>query len=348
MTMKRRTLIAALSGLALMAGASTALAQEVTLRFSNWLPPTHPIITRMVEPWAADVAAATEGRVTVQILPALGAPGAHFDMVRNGVADLAFGVHAYTPERFKLTEIVELPFTAENAQVNSIAYWRTYDQFFASANEHDGTRLLGMWVPGSYQLFTRDGVAGIDDLNGLRIRVPGAIVERIATQLGLVSISSPLTEAYDQISRGIIDGMFQTYATVIDFNMTAHIPVFMTVPGGFSVSSQFLVMSDAAWNRISPADQEAIAALSGEAMVSRFAAVWQEHNGGADADLVAAGVTKIDLTGDELARVQDLLAPLQEGWLSEARERGVEADAALAFYREQIDAVAAELGVPAN
>ncbi|WP_108483007.1 TRAP transporter substrate-binding protein [Oceaniglobus ichthyenteri] len=346
--MKKRTLITALSGLAMIASVTTAFAQDVSLRFSNWLPPTHPIVTNMVEPWAADVAKATEGRVTVQILPALGAPGAHFDLVSNGVADIAFGVHAYTPERFKLTEIVELPFTAENAQVNSIAYWRTYDEFFASADEHAGTRLLGLWVPGSYQLFTREGVAGIDDLQGLRIRVPGAIVERIATQLGLVSISSPLTEAYDQISRGIIDGMFQTYATVMDFNMTEHMPVLMTVPGGFSASSQFMVISDAAWARISPEDQEAIAALSGEAMVSRFAAVWQEHNGGADADLVAAGVTKIDLTGEELSRVEELLAPIKDGWLEEANARGVDADAALAFYREAIDTVAQELGVPAN
>lgn len=346
--MKKRTLITALSGLALIASVTSAFAQDVSLRFSNWLPPTHPIVTNMVEPWAADVAKATEGRVTVQILPALGAPGAHFDLVSNGVADIAFGVHAYTPERFKLTEIVELPFTAENAQVNSIAYWRTYDEFFASADEHAGTRLLGLWVPGSYQLFTREGVAGIDDLQGLRIRVPGAIVERIATQLGLVSISSPLTEAYDQISRGIIDGMFQTYATVMDFNMTEHMPVLMTVPGGFSASSQFMVISDAAWARISPEDQEAIAALSGEAMVSRFAAVWQEHNGGADADLVAAGVTKIDLTGEELSRVEELLAPIKDGWLEEANARGVDADAALAFYREAIDTVAQELGVPAN
>jgi TRAP-type C4-dicarboxylate transport system substrate-binding protein len=345
--MTTRTLTAALTGLAMLAG-STAMAQDVTLRFSNWLPPTHAILTDMIEPWAAEVEEATEGRVSVEILPALGAPAAHFDLVKNGVADIAFGVHAYTPERFKLTEIVELPFTAENAQVNSIAYWRTYDKYFAEADEHEGTHLLGLWVPGSYQLFTREGVEGVDDLDGLRIRVPGAIVERIATQLGLVSISSPLTEAYDQISRGIIDGMFQTYGTVTDFNMTEHMPVLMTVPGGFSASSQFLVVSDAAWDKIDPADQEAIMELSGEAMVSRFATVWQDHNTEATGILEEAGVKTIPLEGEELAAVEALLNPLADGWLEEAKARGVEAEEALEFYRNEIEAVAGELGVPAN
>ncbi|WP_417476042.1 TRAP transporter substrate-binding protein [Leisingera sp.] len=346
--MIRRNFIAAVSSLTLLASATSALAEDVVLRFSNWLPPTHPILTDMIEPWAAEVKAATEGRVSVQILPALGAPGAHFDMVRNGVADIAFGVHGYTPERFKLTEMVELPFTAENAQVNSIANWRTYQKYFMEANEHEGTHLLGLWVPGSYQLFTRAGVEGVDDLDGLRIRVPGAIVEQIATKLGLVSISSPLTEAYDQISRGIIDGMFQTYGTVLDFNMSEHMPVVMTVPGGFAASSQFIVVGDAAWNRISPEDQEAINALSGEAMVSKFATVWQAHNAKAIDELMAGGLTRIELAGADLDEMKERLAPIWDQWTEDAKAKGVDADAAVAFYQEQLDEVAEELGVDRN
>lgn len=346
--MERRTFTAALSGLALLASGTAAFAEDVVLRFSNWLPPTHPIVTDMIEPWAADVAEATEGRVTLQILPALGAPGAHFDMVRNGVADIAFAVHGYTPERFKLTEMVELPFTAENAQVNSIANWRTYQEYFMGADEHEGTHLLGLWVPGSYQLFTRTGVEEIGDLDGLRIRVPGAIVEQIATELGLVSISSPLTEAYDQISRGIIDGMFQTYGTVMDFNMTEHMPVVFTVPGGFAASSQFMVVDEDAWNRISAEDQAAIDALSGEAMVSRFAAVWQEHNATSAEALMEGGLTRHELEGEDLARMQELLAPIRSQWVEAASERGVDAAAAWDFYQGQLDAVAEELGVSRN
>ena len=46
-------------------GACGFSAQAQTVwRFSNWLPPTHHVITEMIQPWAADVEKATEGRVT--------------------------------------------------------------------------------------------------------------------------------------------------------------------------------------------------------------------------------------------------------------------------------------------
>jgi len=342
--LSKKSLLA--TSIALLASHTAALAQEVTWRFSNWLPQQHAVVTKMVEPWARDVEAATEGRVKIQILPALGAPAAHYELVRNGVADIAFGVHSYSPERFKLTEIVEVPFTAENALVNSIAYWRTYNQFFLDKNEHEGTKLLGLWVPGSYQLFTNNKVDDLEDLDGIKIRIPGVLVERLANALGMVTISSPLTEAYDQVSRGIIDGMFQNYVTVIDFNMTQHMPQLFTLPGGFSASSQFLVVNENSWNSISPEDQAAIEKLSGEAMVRRFAAVWQEDNSAAFAKLAEAGVTVHPIEGDVLENIRSKISFLEEEWVEEASAKGADAKGAMTFFREEIDRVASELGVP--
>lgn len=345
--MKKLSTTWLLAGATILAGHA-ASADNVTLRFSNWLPPTHPIITRMVEPWAADVEKATEGRVKVQILPALGAAPAHFDLAQNGVADIAFGVSSYSPERFKLTEIAEIPFTSENAQVLSIAYWRTYTSFFLDQNEHEGTKLLGLWVPGSYQLFTNDRVHDLAQLDGIKIRIPGTLVGKIADALGMVSISSPLTEAYDQVSRGIIDGMFQNYITVIDFNMAQYMPQLFMLPGGFSASSQFLVMNEAAWERISPEDQAAIDALSGETLVSRFSTVWQEDNSAALARLEEAGVTVHKIEGAELEAMHERLGFIEAGWIEDASALGVDGAEAMSYFRAELENVAEELGVPIN
>lgn len=246
-----------LAGATVLAGHA-ASADDVTLRFSNWLPPTQPIITRMVEPWAADVKKATEGRVKVLILPALGAAPAHFDLVQNGIADIAFGVSSRSPERFKLTE------------------------------------------------------------------------------------------ACDQVSRGIIDGMFQNHITVIDFNMTQYLPQVFILPGGFSASSQFLVMNEAAWDRIAPEDQAAIEALSGEALVRRFSGEWQADNSAALARLEEAGVTVHRIEGAELDAMHERLAFVEAGWIEEASALGVDGAAAVTHFRAELEKVAEELGVPVN
>ena len=58
-----KTLNLALAGLLL--SAAPLLAQELVM--SSWLPPKHPIVVNALEPWAADVEKATEGRVSVRI-----------------------------------------------------------------------------------------------------------------------------------------------------------------------------------------------------------------------------------------------------------------------------------------
>ena len=102
-----------LGGLALLAGAlglhNQAIAQT-TLTVSSWLPPKHVIVAEMLMPWAESVEEATEGRVKIKVLPkALGKPPAHFDIARDGLADITYGIHGYQPGRFVLNSTAEVP-----------------------------------------------------------------------------------------------------------------------------------------------------------------------------------------------------------------------------------------------
>lgn len=341
--MRAFVLTAAASALIALAGPASA---QTVLRFSNWLPPTHHVLTEMVQPWAADVEKATEGRVKVQVLPALGAAPAHYDLVKSGVADLAFSVHAYTPNRFKLTEMAELPFSTDHAVVNSLAYWRTYQKHFAKLNEHEGVVLLGLWTNGPYQLFTKaNAFTSMDAVKGIKVRVPGTTVEKITKSLGMTPISSPLSEAYEQISRGVIQGMFQQKETVVAFNMTQHMPAASFVPGGFAHSSQYMVINAAKWQSLEPRDRAAIEKLSGEAMVRRFSAVWQAKEDEALGKLKAAGVNVTEVSGPLLADLRAKLAYVEQEWLADASKKSPDAKAALAEYRGLLQSVARELGV---
>jgi TRAP-type C4-dicarboxylate transport system substrate-binding protein len=344
----RQLLTGSAAGLALAvfgAGASVQ-AEEIVLRYSNWVPATHPIITRVIEPWGQELSEATEGRVSVEVMPALGPPPGHFDLVANEVADLAFSVHGYTPGRFVLTQLGELPLTHNHAVVNSLAYWNTYERFFMDANEHEGTRLLGLWTNGPYQLtMNGDLLTSMDAVEGKRIRVPGPVVEQVTTTLGMVPISSSVTDAYEQISRGVIDGMFQQLETVYNFNLTEYLTHVSVIPGGFAHSSQFVVMSEAAYERLSDADKAALDALSGEALVRRFAEMWQSEEEEAIGKLEEGGTVFFDLPPELQEEVSEALAFIREEWIEAANERGVDGAAALAFYESEIERIAAELGV---
>src|SRR5690606_17932622 len=101
--------------------------------------------TEILQPWANNVAEATEGRVKVQLLPALGRPPAHFDLVRDGVADAALSVQAYTADRFPSAYGMTFPGYADDAESAAVAYWRTHQEHFAKLDEFKGTKLLGLY-----------------------------------------------------------------------------------------------------------------------------------------------------------------------------------------------------------
>ena len=122
-------------GLAAMLAGAPASAQTVW-RFSNWVPPTHPLTVEVFNVWAKNVETATKGRVKITFVSALGNPPSHVDLVKDGVADVAMSVNSYTANRFSLSEGVELPFLAPDGMSSCIAYWKTYEKFFTKADEY--------------------------------------------------------------------------------------------------------------------------------------------------------------------------------------------------------------------
>ncbi len=323
-------------------GASSALAENVTIRFSNWLPPTHYIITDMIQPWMDQVQEATEGRVTFQIQPALGAPAAHFDLVSTGVADLGFVPHSYTPARFKLTEMGELPFTSDDAVDNSVAYWRTYQKFMLGANEHKGVKLLSFWTTTPQQLFMTNVIDDASDLEGNKVRVTSPTLEAATKAFGLTPITASTSDIYEMMSRGTVDGTFFQPDSIVAFRLSDYVKTQVNVPGGFAHSSQMLIVNQDKWDNISPEDQAAIEALSGEAMSRAFAAVWDAKAQEGAAALAELGMTTKAIEGDELADLKDQLSYLREDWIKSAGERGVDGDAALAYYEDQLAELTAQ------
>lgn len=319
-----------------------ALAENVTLRFSNWLPPTHYIVTEMIQPWMDKVAEATEGRVTFQIQPALGAPAAHLDLVATGVADLAFMPHGYTPARFKLTEIGELPFTSDDAVSNSVAFWRTYQKFMMGVDEHRGVKLLSIWTTTPSQLFLAGEVTRLDEVAGKKIRVTSPTLEAVARTLDLTSITAASSEIYEMMSRGTVDGTFFQSDSVVAFRLVDFVKSQISVPGGFVHSSQMLIMNPAMWDKISAEDQAKIDALSGEAMSRAFAEVWDAKAKEGDVTLAEAGVTVTEVGGEALDSLKQDLSFLRTDWVAAANDRGIDGEAALAFYHAQIEELSAE------
>ena len=104
----RRSMLATMgAALATPALVRRAHAAEVTLRLHHFLPAMAPIQKALFEPWAAEIAEASQGRIEIQMFPAMqlgGKPPQLADQVRKGICDIAWTLPVYTPDRFLVGE----------------------------------------------------------------------------------------------------------------------------------------------------------------------------------------------------------------------------------------------------
>jgi len=120
---------------------------SIELKVSHYLPPNHTFQKELVR-WGDDLDRGSGGRLKLRIYPAsqLGPVNRQFDLVRNGIADIAVGLHGATPGRYPMTELASLAFQSPDAGNNSAVTSKRLTELAPEylANEHQGMRILWM------------------------------------------------------------------------------------------------------------------------------------------------------------------------------------------------------------
>lgn len=331
-----------LMGLAALV-ASAPVAAQVTLNASSWVPPSHPITATMLVPLCNDIDKVTSGRVKCNILPKapVAAPQT-FDAVRDGLIDLSFTVHGYTPGRFVLTDAVEFPFMADTSEVMSVAYQRVYERMLAKADEHKGVVPLAMMTHGPGQMYhTSRAIASLADLKGQKIRVGGGLINEITKSLGAVPLLRPAPEVFEILKSGVADGVFFPKESVGSFKLTPVLKHATFVPGGLYNVSFVWMANPAKWNAIPAADRALIQPLLGEALSRRAGKAWDAAD---EKGVQAMKDAKIAIQTASPALMDDIrkaTAPLEQAWVDKAKAKGVDGNAVLQALRAEIKKVAA-------
>jgi TRAP-type C4-dicarboxylate transport system substrate-binding protein len=322
-----------IGGLFALASGLPAFAEELVL--SSWLPPRHPIVENAFKPWAEEVAKVTDGRVTVRVLAKpLGSPPAHFDMARDDIADITYGLHSFTEDdRFKRARIGQFSFLGDDAVANSEAFWTVYTEQLGAAEEHAGTHLLGLFMHGPGMLHNNQRpIKDLKDLEGLKIRVPGGYVADLLKGFGVEPLFMASGEVYEKLSRGVVDGVAFPYDAIASFKLADYLKYTTKLPGGIYNTTWFFVINQAKWDAISPEDQAAITALSGMAFAKRVGEAWTK----ADEIGVAAAEGKMEVdpaSPEVVAAIRARAAELEGEW-ADSLGAGYDGRAALAAFRQ--------------
>ncbi|MBE2264437.1 MAG: TRAP transporter substrate-binding protein [Burkholderiaceae bacterium] len=316
---------------------SSASAQTV-LTVSSWLPPTHTLSMAQKE-WCDLLEKNTTGKVKCNILPrgVTAAPGT-FDAVKNGLADVSYTVHGYTPGRFVATQMAEFPFLGNTSEPISIAFNRVASKHPQFAAEHEGVHVLGYFVHGPGIIFnTKRPINGVEDLNGLKFRVGGGMVNEISKSLGMNVTLKPAPDSYELLSTGVMDGTLFPAESIESFKIDKIIKYATTFPGGLYNTSFVFMMNEAKYNKLPPDQKKAVDAVSGEVAARIFGRGWDKVDTRAYGLMQAQGVKVTKADAKFVADVKAKTAPLEQNWIKQADAKGLKDPAkVLAEFRAEI------------
>ncbi|MGQ9367952.1 TRAP transporter substrate-binding protein [Azospirillum sp. ST 5-10] len=219
--MLRTFAAAALAGTIACGIAAPTQAADVTLRFAHFWPAVAEAHKDLFQAWADTVKKESDGRIAVDIYPSqtLAKPPAQYEAVKNRIADMTATVQGYTANRFPLTQVVELPGIVKNAVHGSCVIQSLYEEGLI-ADEYKDTRPLFLFTHGPGHLHTTSKqIRTPDDLAGLRIRRPTAVVAKILEEAKAQPVGMPAPESYQAMQRGTIDGVSLPWEGVHSFRL---------------------------------------------------------------------------------------------------------------------------------
>ena len=312
--------------LAATVGGAPAAAQEVTLRVHHFLPPSSTTHAGFIEPWAQRIMEQSEGRIAVEIYPAMqlgGAPPALYDQVRDGVVDVAWTLPGYTPGRFPMVEVFELPFMPASAEATSQAVQAFYENHLREEFADVHVLMLHVHAPGVFHVRDR-AVRGMADLDTLKVRGPTRVINAALEALGAVPVGMPVPQVPEALSRGVID------ATAIPWEVARPLRVHelvdhhteVTGDRGFYTAVFLFAMNKETYDGLPDDLKAVIDANAGLALAQEIGRVWdvaevQGRQAGID-----AGNTIDTLSPAEVALWRQATQPVIDAWVTEMDAAG--------------------------
>ena len=307
-------------------GTVTSKGESHQLIVSHFQPANHPIQTNILEGLADDLQEQTDGRVTMELYPSntLGDAGSQYDMAVTREADIALSVYGYSPGRFPLVTVMEMPFLAETAEHGSEILMHLYEEFPEIQEEHADTHPLFLYSAEPAQIISKDfKIQSPEDMRGLRVRSPSPTANDIIESLGATPISMPMGDVYEALERGVIDAAMVPFETL--YNYSFHEVINYITIGDFSATPFFSVMSSKTYDNFSEEDQRIVDDLTGIELAKKAGSVYDADGEVGLETAMDSGVEVIELEGKALTRWEEALDPMVEQWIEEREKEGYSA-----------------------
>ncbi len=316
-----------------------AAEQPIKLKYSNFFPPTH-LFSVLGQQFCDEIKKRTNGRVEITYYPGgiLTSATKVYDGVLNGVSDIGLSHIGYTRGRFFVTETLDLPVGYASGYVATQVKDDFYNQF--KPKEWNDVHVLHFFAPGPQIIATKTKpVKKLEDLKGLKIRGAGRIGDTVKA-LGGTPVPVEMSDAYDGLQRGVVDGIMDAMETWKGFKLGELVKhATLSQRGAGMVFTFYVVMNKDKWSSL-PDDIKKI--------FTQVSAEWKDKYGVAANQIDIAGRDFFKEKGGQLypldeaevTRWQKAVEPMLAQQVKDLEAKGFkksDAEGYVKFIHERID-----------
>jgi TRAP-type C4-dicarboxylate transport system substrate-binding protein len=323
---------AAIAAVSIIAPAA-AQDKPVELKFAFWVPATHPLAKLGYEPWAKSVEAASKGSIKVALFPAqqLGKAPDHYDMARDGIAELTWVNPGYQAGRFPIFAAGELPFLMSDQGGGSAAldaWYRKYaakemgDVHFCYAHLHIGT------------LHSKVPITDPGQIKGMKIRPANGTVAQLVTALGGTSVQLSAPESRDALEKGLADAITFPWKSILTFGIDKVVKYHADLR---LYQATFVWAMNKSWyGKLSTDQKKVIDDHCTNVWAQKMGVEWGNDEDSGKGPLSKDGHTIVKLTSEQVDAWKKGAAPVYDKWLADANKAGYDGKAVLEELRSEL------------
>jgi len=322
--MKSRLAMTAAAFAALICAAG-AQAQEKTfdLKISHWVPPSHPL-QKALEEWGASVEKDSGGTIHYKVYPAqqLGKAFDHYDMARDGIADLTYVNPGYQPGRFPIIAAGELPFLMSNAKGGTVALDQWYRKYAAKEMKDVKFCLAFVHDPGALHSVSKKIMVPAD-IKGMKIRPAQGTIATFVKLLGGANVDAAAPEVRDVLEKHVADAVTFPWGSILLFGIDKVTKYHMEMP--FYTTTFVMVFNKAKYDEMDAKQKKVIDNHCTGEWALKIAAPWADFEHAGIAKIKAeAGHDVYTITPAQVAEWRKAAAPLEATWAEGAKKAGVD------------------------
>lgn len=286
----RLALIAAWGALAIAAPASAQTKHTLKLN-SQWPATT---AGSKVDQWFADeVKKRTNGDVEIRIFwsEALGKAAENLTLMQKGAIEMGAMSPGYFPKQLPFHAAPNsLPMAMDTVKQANVLMTRLAAEVpaFREEGKANGVRALFFHHLNPYLLVSREPLTSFDQLKGKKIRTWGTDMPRMAQAAGMTPVTLSLPEIYESMGRGVVDSAPFSVDLVMNYKIyevAKHISEVTLWLG----PSWGVWISEAAWDKLSPAQRKVMEDVASEARERDYVATLEAEKAARE-DLKKRGV----------------------------------------------------------